>query len=119
MLIAVLLVSVPLAVANNWLRSIREQRAVVRQLAPFRPRTVFSAGELKLLHIEDSSLADRHLKPLSELHELEWLTLQSVQVTDKSLRKLRWLTKLRFLALDSTSITDDGLRNLSDLNELR
>lgn len=98
LLVVVVVLSVPLAVANNWLSSIRRQRAIVEQLAPFQPRTVFSAGQLKLLHLEDPSLSDRNLKSISTLNALEWLTLESVRLTDDSLRELRGLTKLQYLA---------------------
>jgi Leucine-rich repeat (LRR) protein len=74
---------------------------------------------LKLLYVEQPSITDAALIPISTLPKLEALRLDDTTVTDDGLRSLGRLRQLRSLSLSRTRITDGGLRHLQELQSLR
>ncbi len=74
---------------------------------------------LRVLTLDQTSVAGPGLAHIGSLANLEGLTLNNTPLTDEGLAHLRNLPKLESLQLSGTLISDDGVLKLASLNSLR
>jgi hypothetical protein len=106
-----------------------ESVLTAEQFTRYKPlRAVFRArglvkthrsGEVILIDLTGTQVADADLTCLEGFPQLHWLFLGNTQVSDAGLAHLKSLTRLRVLTLDGTQLTNAGLLHLSGLARLR
>ena len=77
-----------------------------------------SLDELRILHIDNSTLSDSALEHLGGLTSLDSIHVSHTQITDAGMAHLKGLTDLSDLDLSGTRVSDGGLVNLSGLVRL-
>ena len=122
LLVAVLLLSLPLAWIGHRYRQGQVAEATVRKLGGSASRWWhwdWRWGQVKIARFKGADIHDADLKRIAAIRTLGSLDLSKTEITDEGLAHLKGLRRLSSLDLSDTQITDAGLETLRDLPALR